>query len=210
MLGRLVGIANLLLMFVLCVFVHSVYIRTFPISTNAAWVTLGFLLAMTAGFFVVTSSGALKAANKLNRSLAAVFETLTIYRKKKVYLVISFFISTLLQIMVLLRHYFCAQAVGLEVDFFTLSFISILVMGLTTLPITINGVGLRENGFVFLLGIIAIPVEKALTFSLLNYALMVSMAAFGGIAYVKGVKDHRVPDLSVLSVKEMKEKAAAL
>ena len=52
------------------------------------------------------------------------------------------------------------------------------------LPITPNGLGLREGARVLLLGQVGITQERALMFSLLSFAPLLLLAIIGGIIYI--------------------------
>ncbi len=67
-----------------------------------------------------------------------------------------------------------------------------LVAILTLLPVSFNGIGLREGGFVYFLGLKGIPAEKALTLSLSFFAVQVAASLIGGLAYVSGFHQKRL------------------
>jgi uncharacterized membrane protein YbhN (UPF0104 family) len=62
-----------------------------------------------------------------------------------------------------------------------------LVALATLLPISFNGIGIREGGFVYFLGLKGVPVEKALTLSLSFFAIQVVTSLLGGLIYVLGL-----------------------
>ncbi len=61
-----------------------------------------------------------------------------------------------------------------------------LVAVLTLLPISFNGIGIREGGFVYFMGLKGIAPEKALTLSLGFFAIQVTASLIGGLAYLAG------------------------
>jgi len=66
-----------------------------------------------------------------------------------------------------------------------------LVAILTILPISFNGIGIREGGFIYFLGLKGISAEKALTLSLSFFAIQVVASLIGGLAYSFGF--HKKP-----------------
>lgn len=56
-----------------------------------------------------------------------------------------------------------------------------LVTLLTLLPVSLNGLGLREGGFVFFLGQLGIPQAQALALSLLVFGLTLLFSLAGGV-----------------------------
>jgi uncharacterized membrane protein YbhN (UPF0104 family) len=61
-----------------------------------------------------------------------------------------------------------------------------LVAILTILPISFNGIGIREGGFIYFLGLKGISAEKALTLSLSFFAIQVVASLIGGLSYAFG------------------------
>ncbi|MBW1965727.1 MAG: flippase-like domain-containing protein, partial [Deltaproteobacteria bacterium] len=66
-----------------------------------------------------------------------------------------------------------------------------LVAILTILPISFNGIGIREGGFIYFLGLKGISTEKALTLSLSFFAIQIVASLIGGLAYSFGF--HKKP-----------------
>ncbi len=64
---------------------------------------------------------------------------------------------------------------------------------ITFLPVSLNGIGIREGGFVYFLSLKGIPIEKALTLSLSFFAVQVAAALVGGGAYILGVHQKSIP-----------------
>ena len=69
-----------------------------------------------------------------------------------------------------------------------------LVAILTILPISFNGIGIREGGFIFFLGLKGISVEKALTLSLSFFAIQVVAGLIGGLVYAFGLHKKLLED----------------
>ena len=58
---------------------------------------------------------------------------------------------------------------------------------ITILPISFNGVGLREGAFAFFLSLHSIPLEKAISLSLSIFIIQCCGSCIGGIAYAAGL-----------------------
>jgi uncharacterized membrane protein YbhN (UPF0104 family) len=69
-----------------------------------------------------------------------------------------------------------------------------IVAILTILPISFNGIGIREGGFIFFLGLKGISAEKALTLSLSFFAIQVMASLIGGLAYAFGYHKKLLED----------------
>jgi uncharacterized membrane protein YbhN (UPF0104 family) len=75
--------------------------------------------------------------------------------------------------------WFAARAIGLEISLVSLVWIRSLVFLMTLVPITIGGIGVRELGFVGLLGFIGVSAHAALAFSAVNFSFQVAQAIAG-------------------------------
>jgi uncharacterized membrane protein YbhN (UPF0104 family) len=69
-----------------------------------------------------------------------------------------------------------------------------LVAVLTILPISFNGIGIREGGFIYFLGLKGISAEKALTLSLSFFAIQIAASLIGGLAYAFGLHKKLLED----------------
>ena len=72
-----------------------------------------------------------------------------------------------------------------------------LVAILTILPISFNGIGIREGGFIYFLALKGISAEKALTLSLSFFAIQVVASLIGGLAYFFGFHKKLLNDFTV-------------
>lgn len=74
-----------------------------------------------------------------------------------------------------------AMSIGVSVSYFDMLWVTSLVSILVVIPISIMGIGLREGGFVYLLGLLLVSPERAMGISLLNLLLVLIGAAWGGV-----------------------------
>ena len=59
-----------------------------------------------------------------------------------------------------------------------------LVGTFAALPVSLNGIGLREGGYLFLLGLIGINAEKGIAFGLLLFLIVVVDSLVGGLLFL--------------------------
>ena len=81
-------------------------------------------------------------------------------------------------------HVLLGRALGLEIP---LSYALILypLVGLfSALPLSVNGIGLRENGYLFLLKRAGVSAENAVAFALLWFLIVALDSLIGGVVYV--------------------------
>lgn len=83
-------------------------------------------------------------------------------------LILPFGLSLAAWTAVLVRSYFCAQAVGLPLSFITIALLLPVVIVIEFLPITILGFGTREAALFFLLASPQVTTSGLLSFSLMT------------------------------------------
>lgn len=81
------------------------------------------------------------------------------------------------------RIYF-ARILGIEIPLLYMAGIIMIMSLLVSLPISINGIGVREIGYIGLLSIAGINEDIGLTLSFLDFSLLLSTAFIGFIFYM--------------------------
>lgn len=136
--------------------------------------------AWTAAFF-----GRFKSGKRLSDKLVVLHETLHHYHKHKRTLAAGLVLSLILQSNVALYFSCIGKTLGFELPtlyYFVSTPVALLVM---MLPITINGIGIGENIWAFLLGAAGISYEMAVLFVWIHqFFLMPVFAVTGGIIYM--------------------------
>ncbi len=77
-----------------------------------------------------------------------------------------------------------AMAIQVPVSFYFAAFPLVALM--TMLPVSFNGIGIREGGFVYFLGLQGVPAGQAVMLSLVFFAVQVAASLVGGIVYSSG------------------------
>jgi hypothetical protein len=72
--------------------------------------------------------------------------------------------------------YFTARSMGITLKLYDWIVISAVVGTAQIVPISLGGLGVREAMFVMLLGLYAVPVERATAFSLVGFLLVIILA----------------------------------
>ncbi len=97
---------------------------------------------------------------------------------------------------------FCLQAMGMGAVALMGNGMDIHVQGafyfaalpmvniMTMIPITFNGIGVREGALVYFLGLKGVEPEPALALGLLFFSIQVAVSLVGGLAYALGVHRH--------------------
>ena len=107
------------------------------------------------------------------------------YLRNPLILLKSLFYGIAFQLINVCIYLMFANAIGISLPFSDWCWIFGVISMVVFLPITIGGIGLREGGFVFILGNLGILSEKALALSLSLFGLRVLGAFIGGITEFK-------------------------
>jgi hypothetical protein len=92
-------------------------------------------------------------------------------------------------------HTVMGQALGLEVPFSFSLIVYPLVGTFAAIPITLNGLGLREGGYIFLLAVIGIGTEQGIAFGILLFLIVALDSLLGGVLFLF----QKMPRLNALS-----------
>jgi uncharacterized membrane protein YbhN (UPF0104 family) len=81
-------------------------------------------------------------------------------------------------------HTVMARALGLDVPFSFCLIIYPLVGTFSAIPISLNGLGLREGGYIFLLAVIGIGTEQSIAFAILLFLIVALDSLIGGLVFL--------------------------
>ena len=87
-------------------------------------------------------------------------------------------------IKAILPVYFISRALGMDTGFYYFLVFMPVITLLTMIPVSLNGIGIREGSFVFFFGMVGYTPEQALSVSLLAYAVLVIFGICGGVTYI--------------------------
>ncbi|MFQ6093815.1 MAG: lysylphosphatidylglycerol synthase transmembrane domain-containing protein [bacterium] len=121
---------------------------------------------------------------EFGRRIRKLYGCLKLYRNSKNALGGVFFISILYQVLTAVFVYLTNVALGLGIKFYYFLLFVPLIAMLGFIPISINALGVREGGYVFLLARIERSSAEALSLSFLVYAITIAVSLIGGILFV--------------------------
>jgi glycosyltransferase 2 family protein len=151
-----------------------------------------FLLLVFANVVIFNSALHLRLTVILNRlklsRLAAKMDTLTaafqVMGKHRIVLLYALVISLINQLLVIAVTWIMAEGLHIEVSpVYFLVFVPVVTL-ISMIPVSLNGMGLREYAFVTLLGAIGVDRESSIAVGLLSSALLYLSAIPGGVVYV--------------------------
>ncbi|MDD5622906.1 MAG: lysylphosphatidylglycerol synthase transmembrane domain-containing protein [Actinomycetota bacterium] len=121
---------------------------------------------------------------KIADKLSNFYNTLVSFKKYKVVLIEVLAFSFLLQFSVILNYWLASMALGINLSLTAFIFIVPVVAVIAMLPISIGGIGLRENSLVIIMVAMGVNNEKAALCSLLILFMLIIMGIIGGITYI--------------------------
>lgn len=97
--------------------------------------------------------------------------------------------SILLQVNVVLFYYFIGLSLDLDVSLLYFFMIVPVALVVLLIPFSINGIGIREGVFVFLLTSLGVEAKDAIALSLISFGLTLTQGVIGGgIFALRGVR----------------------
>jgi len=117
-----------------------------------------------------------------------IFSHLGGFRRLRLLLVRLSLLAILVQFLRVTTHIFVGKALGIEMspERFVYFFVFVPLLGLLmVLPISINGLGIREGTGILLFTQIGFSEEQALLMELLTYVVMVVVSLMGGIFFLQ-------------------------
>jgi uncharacterized protein (TIRG00374 family) len=125
-----------------------------------------------------------KSLDTLKHKIRQFRETILFYRKRKGALGKAFFWASLLQINVIVHYYLIGEALHLDIGFLDYFIFIPIVHLILLIPITINGLGLREGAYLEIFKFYGISSAAAISFSWIDLGFMLIVGLVGGIIYV--------------------------
>lgn len=120
----------------------------------------------------------------LGNSIKEFYRALTIYKNKRKTIIIGIGYSVLVQVFIILINYFIAKGLSLTIPIFALITYIPIITVISLIPITINGLGLREAAYVYFFCLLNITEGKAMSLSLVFFITSVIASCFGGIVFL--------------------------
>lgn len=127
-----------------------------------------------------------KYKTHLKSGAADFFESLAQALKRRKNIASVFFMSVFIWMISGLQGFIIAKSLGISIAFFPLLFIMSIVALVELIPVTVAGLGTREATIVFLMSFLGIESEKAIVFSLVNFAFgYLALACVGYLFWLR-------------------------
>jgi uncharacterized membrane protein YbhN (UPF0104 family) len=107
-------------------------------------------------------------------------------------LLIAALLSLTVHLIQAWMHTVMGRALDLEVPFSFCLIVYPLVGTFAAIPISLNGLGLREGGYIFLLAVIGIGTEQGIAFGLLLFLIVALDSLLGGLLFLFQRKPRQI------------------
>ena len=106
------------------------------------------------------------------------------YRTQWRALVVAVMLSLIVHLIQAWMHLVMGRALGLEIPYSFCIIVYPLVGTFSAIPVSLNGLGLREGGYIYLLAVIGISTENAIAFGLLLFLIVAVDSLLGGLLFL--------------------------
>lgn len=162
-------------------------------ETIVLWVLLGFgaLLAGLALLFSrrLTTRGAflfdLPVLRAFRPTAVRIFHALQVYRSSSGTLVRALLVSLAVMLVSSVVQFTISRALGLDIPVLYFFLFNPLIAFVLVVPISVNGIGLKEAAFVFFFGLVGVAQSAALSISLVFHAVIVASSLPGGLLWLR-------------------------
>src|SRR5262249_21478517 len=122
------------------------------------------------------------------------------YRTQRSVIPKAIVFSFLLHLIQVWIHMLLGWAIQIDIPFSYCLILYPLVGTFAAIPISLNGIGLREGGYLFLLGLIGINAEKGVAFGLLLFLIVAVDSLIGGLLFLMRRSPKPVDDVLAGSI----------
>ncbi|MGB7297015.1 MAG: lysylphosphatidylglycerol synthase transmembrane domain-containing protein [Candidatus Aminicenantales bacterium] len=147
-------------------------------------------LGLIAVFFLPVFARRLRALrlrgfpDKVRNKILIFRETILHYRTQKGPFLRATLWALLLQLNVILYYFLIGRALHLDIQFIDYFIFIPIVLVIQIIPVTINGLGLREGSYIEIFKYYGILPQTAVSFSLVDVAFNLILGSIGGAIYV--------------------------
>lgn len=201
LLDRAIGLISLSLMAMVALLLHTQMVG----YQEVAVVVVALLAGLAGGWFLFFNKSFMRRfrwvfkvpyLNRLEEGLTNLYRTLHTLHQHPGLIVNTLLISLVLQIIEVISVILIGAALGIEVEVIHYFIFMPLIWVITTVPISIGGLGVRENAFAFFFTQVGVSAPLALALSLLYFSCRVISGLIGGLIFLASmIGRQRNPDL---------------
>jgi glycosyltransferase 2 family protein len=149
----------------------------FPSITIAFVFSLFFLNISTLSRSFILNS----YMSKFVKYILSLLESLKLYRKNRHLLLYTMMLSFLFNIIAVTNVYVVSYALNIDVSFFNLLVLVPSILLISSIPLSINSIGISEGAYVLCLSIVGLTPSQSLAIALLMRAKTFVISLLGGL-----------------------------
>lgn len=150
------------------------------------WILPLMVLLFLLGSFIIFG---LKAGKRV-RFLSGLYDYFSLYKGKKPVLLKTFFLSLIVQVVIVFAVYVLSLGLKTEVPLLPLFIFVPIISTISSIPISISGLGVREASFVLLFGSLGIQPAEATAVSFAYFLSVATGSLPGLIEYLRYKKER--------------------
>ena len=116
--------------------------------------------------------------------LNSLIDSFSIFSGEWKILTSTLFLSVIWHLFFLFRVYLLMLSLAIPLDFINISWMASFVLFFQMLPISFNGIGIREAGYTFLFGLFDISPDKGVLIGILLFSQIFFMSIIGGLFHL--------------------------
>lgn len=120
----------------------------------------------------------------LGESIRKFYRAFKIYKNQRKTIIIGIAYSILIQLVIIIINYFIAKGLSIPISLFSLLAYIPIITVISLIPITINGLGLRETAYIYFFSLLNISEAEAMSLSLVFFFSSVIASCTGGIVFI--------------------------
>ncbi len=117
----------------------------------------------------------------LKKRIKEFYEGIYVFKQHKLSIINVFILSIIMQLINVYSIFVLSKGMNIQVSFYYFLIFIPLIYVLQMLPISISGIGVRENSFVFFLGLVGVEKDSALLLSLLYFSFCIITGIIGAV-----------------------------
>jgi hypothetical protein len=185
---RMIGIAATLFIAIVSLY----FVSQFFHNPRLLYISIMLFLMIISFFFIMTRNRPVRwllwlfdkiTIFNIGERINKLLETIHELRSRRRIFVYVFSFSVLSQISIVFMNFFLARALSIRIDLSYLFLVVTITFVLTMLP-SINGVGIRDLGYVTLLSEVGISNAAAISLSFLNLLLPMFISISGAVLFI--------------------------
>ena len=161
---------------------------------------------------IVLAGGSKRMAGRLpakvSGHLLSMFDAFWHFSTSKRVVLYAFFLGLVLQCNVILYYYFIARGLGMNLGLLEASIVMPILICIQLLPLTPNGIGVREFSYIYLMKPFGVSEPQAVAFSIWDYVFTFAYGLIGGALYlvkkimyrhiiIRGARQHNLKNIDL-------------